>query len=114
MRCKVAGCMWAVSLVWIAGVTGGCAPDALHAGFDGPDPASRLHAAREAATGTDASDLPELVALLDDDDPVVRWVAIGALRKRTGEDFGYDHTASRADRRGAIANWEAYVKAQPR
>jgi HEAT repeat protein len=95
--------------VGLAGGLAGCTPDALSGGFDGPDPASRLHAARSAASGTDQRDLPELVELLDDDDPVVRWVAIGALRKRTGENFGYDHTAPRVEQQKAIERWKAYV-----
>src|SRR4051812_27803877 len=51
--------------------------------------------------------VPALIARLDDPDPVVRLSAHEALRKRTGQDFGFLPWAEPAERGKAIARWRS-------
>mgnify|MGYP003879937573 CR=1 FL=1 len=52
-----------------------------------------------------------LIGLLDDPDIAVRLYAIAALRRLTGNDYGYRYYASDADRAAAVARWQAAARA---
>lgn len=84
-------------------VAGGCVP--IPKGFDSPEPAARIEAAVEAADKGDRSKIPDLIALLDSDDPATRMVAIRALERLTGQTLGYDHAGSEAEREAAVGRW---------
>ena len=81
----------------------GCASPAR--GFASADPGTRLDAAVEAAARKDKSSIPELIKLLDSDDPAARLVAIKTLHRLTGTTNGYDHAAPELARRAAVDRW---------
>jgi HEAT repeat protein len=56
----------------------------------------------------DSVAVPALLDRLSDPDPVVRLSAHEALKRRTGQDFGYVPWAEPNDRRAAAARWRAW------
>jgi len=74
-------------------------------GFDSPEPAARISAAVEAADAGDAGAIPDLIGLLDSDDPATRLVAIRSLERLTGQTLGYDHAAPEREREEAVDRW---------
>lgn len=84
-------------------LAGGCVK--IPKGFDSPEPAARIEAAVEAAESGDTSAIPDLIVLLDSDDPATRLVAIRSLERLTGQTLGYDHAAPRPEREEAVARW---------
>jgi HEAT repeat protein len=82
---------------------GGCVP--IPKGFDSPEPAARIEAAVEAADRGDRGAIPDLIALLESDDPATRLVAIRSLERLTGETLGYDHAAGEYEREEAVERW---------
>lgn len=81
-------------------------------GFNSPEPAARIDAAVDAAAKSDQSSIPDLIRLLDSDDPATRLVAIGALERLTGKTHEYDFAASDADREAAVRRWQAWQQAR--
>jgi HEAT repeat protein len=86
----------------------GCGPT-INADFDSAEPAARNAAIVEAASKNDRAAVPDLVRMLDSDDPATRLLAINALEKITGERLGYEHTAQEHERVKAVDQWRAYV-----
>lgn len=84
-------------------VGAGCSSPAR--GFASPDPGARLDAAVDAAARKDRSSIPELIKLLESDDPAARLVAINTLHRLTGTTNGYDHAAPEPERRAAVDRW---------
>ncbi|MCC6230278.1 MAG: hypothetical protein IT432_13770 [Phycisphaerales bacterium] len=84
----------------------GCSSPAR--GFASADPGARLDAAVDAAARHDASSIPELIKLLDSDDPAARMVAINTLQRLTGTTNGYDHAAPEPQRHAAVDRWVAW------
>lgn len=73
----------------------------------------RLDAIRDAVARSDRSALPDLVTLLDSDDPATRLLAIRALENLTGDTLGYDYAAPASERRPAVERWVRRVHAPP-
>ena len=93
---------------------GACAPSATEARFDSPHPASRLYAIEKAMKGGDTSAIPRIVEQLDSDDPVVRMMAIEALKVlNDGETFDYRYDDPQPQRRAAIRRWVQSVESAP-
>ncbi len=78
--------------------------------FDSPDPAARRAAIVRAAAEEDTTKVPDLVRMLDSDDPAVRLLAIGTLQRLTGETLGYDYAAPARDRDEAVQRWVSYAE----
>ncbi len=89
---------------------GGCTP--IPKGFDSPEPAARMEAAVAAADRGDLGAIPELIGLLDSDDPATRMVAIRSLERLTGETLGYEHAAGEGERGAAIGRWVEWERAR--
>ncbi len=87
-----------------------CGPSAIDGGFDSANPAARMYAIEHAARQGDTSAIKQIVEQLDSDDPAVRFIAIGALKRLTGETLGYDHAAPLEQRELAIKRWEKFVE----
>lgn len=97
--------MACAGLVGLVGA--GCSSPAR--GFASADPGARLDAAVDAAARKDRSSIPELIKLLDSDDPAARLVAINTLHRLTGTTNGYDYAAPEAERREAVDRWVAWA-----
>ena len=79
--------------------------------FDSPEPAARNAAIVKAAEHKDPAAVPDLVRMLDSDDPATRLLAIVALERITGETMGFDASGPEMDRRAAVDRWQARVEA---
>ncbi len=99
------------ALVAGSAVLSGCFPTAKK-GFDSPDNALRIDAAVHAAESNDARAVPDLVRLLDSDDPATRLVAIRSLEKITGTTNGYDYAGNASAREAGMERWQAWLKAR--
>lgn len=97
--------MTCAGLVGLVGA--GCSSPAR--GFASADPGARLDAAVEAAAREDRSSIPDLIKLLESDDPAARLVAINTLHRLTGTTNGYDYAAPEAERRAAVDRWVAWA-----
>ena len=101
-------------LILAATVAVGCSGYAGPRSIVNEDPAVKIPEIKTAVNRGDRKAMPQLVKDLDSDDAAVRFYAVEALRRLTGETLGYDWTADdRHARRPAIARWEAYVAANP-
>lgn len=90
---------------------------APEADFNSPEPAARNAAIVRAASLRDEGAIPDLVRMLESDDPATRLLAITALERLTGTSLGYDHAASEPARRAGVDAWRARGRAdgpQPR
>ena len=65
---------------------------------------------REAMVVDAAWDIPAILEQLDNDDPVVRMMAVQALRRITGTRFGYNPYAPIERLREAIRRWTEAVR----
>jgi len=74
---------------------------------------SAIPAIKDAAIKDDRTAIPRLVQDLDDNDPAIRFAAITALQKMTGETFNYQYYDDRDDRRPAVKRWRLWLRAQP-
>jgi hypothetical protein len=74
------------------------------------DPISNIPAIQGAARDKDYKAIPQLVRELDSDDPAVRFYAIQALQKLTGETFGYQFYDDASERRPAVRRWQQWVR----
>lgn len=89
-----------------------CMPSAP-ADFNSPEPAARNAAIVQAARTEDAAAVPDLVRMLESDDPATRVLAIGTLERLTGQRLGYDPQGSPMERRKAVQAWREWAEAHP-
>lgn len=89
----------------------GCRADRSEPAFriESPDPAERIRSIRAAAEAGDAASIPQLVDRLDDEDESVRFFAIAALARLTGQRFDYRAFDPPTARRASVARWREYV-----
>ena len=73
-------------------------------------PAERIAAIKHAAEIGDKSVVTILVQRLEDPDEAVRFFAIIALEKLTGERFGYQYYDSQVERARAVERWRRYLQ----
>ncbi|MEE9296402.1 MAG: HEAT repeat domain-containing protein [Phycisphaerae bacterium] len=99
------------AMFWAGGVIGGCGPKEAAVGpsMQSVEAAVRIRAIQRAALEGDSSALPHLVDRLEDEDPAVRFTAIIALERITGERFGYGYGASIERRALATARWRTFL-----
>ena len=102
------------------GVIGACGAGCFDR--DPPDLMSReaslkIPAIKQAADQHDERAVPELVHDLDSDDPAVRFYAIQALQRLTGQTFDYHYYDEYEQRRPAVLKWRqwlaSHVASQP-
>jgi len=77
--------------------------------LEGKDPAVRIMAIRWAGENNVKEALPLLVERLSEEDESVRFFAIFALKRITGEDKGYDYKADIRNRRESVQRWRKYI-----
>ena len=113
-----------IGMNWKAGImilVGALVTGSLVSGCYSPEPPSLtsdspprlIPAIKIAANNHDRAAIPGLIQNLDDKDSAVRFAAISALRKMTGEDFGYRYYDREFDRQPAIQRWHLWLKAHP-
>ena len=74
-----------------------------------PDPSVKIPAFKKAVQKKDRGAVRQLVKDLDSDDPAVRFYAIGALERMTGQQLGYRYYDDEASRAPAIAKWQNWL-----
>jgi hypothetical protein len=74
------------------------------------DPSVRIEAVRQAARQDDTQALPYLVDRLNDSEADVRFFAILALEKMTGERMGYEYYAPACERAEAVKRWRQWLQ----
>lgn len=82
--------------------------------YDSPEPGARNAAIVSSAAAGRRQDIPNLVRMLESDDPTTRVLAIRTLERLTGETFNYDPHAAAFERAPAVAQWTAYADATTR
>lgn len=90
----------------------GCAKP-ISKGIADDDPSFRIPAIKQVAETHDTRAIPQLVQLLDDDDPAVRFYTIEALKRLTGETFGYRFYEDESQRRTAVGKWKDWLEKHP-
>lgn len=94
------------------GATAGCtAPQAPRLVTD-DDLSGKIPAMKIAADTQDESAEPQLVQDLESDDPAVRFYAIEALKKLTGQTHDYVYYAPADQRMEAVQRWQQWLKNQ--
>ena len=108
---KTVGVIALFAMMLVGLPTVGCGPErvSVRHSMQSVDAASRIQAIQRAAIEGDSSSLPHLVDRLDDEDAAVRFAALMALERITGERFGYAYGASVERRAPATARWRAYL-----
>lgn len=99
-----------VAMGLMLAVLTGCG-GAIKPSFDSPEPAARNAAIVRAASTGDRSAIPDLVRMLESDDPATRMLAITTLERLTGETHGYVARDRASVRREAIVRWQEAVRA---
>lgn len=74
---------------------------------------SAIPAIKEAGDKNDRAAIPRLVQDLDDNDSAIRFAAISALKKMTGQDLGYRYYDDEFVRQPAIDQWKMWLKQHP-
>ena len=97
--------------VFCLGLIEGCkASNHFRAGIQAENPGDRILAIHAAGEARDRQSVPLLVDRLEDEDEGVRFFAIQALERITGQRFGYDYTKPSPTRARAVEKWRDYVK----
>ena len=74
------------------------------------NPGERILAIRAAVEAHDQQAVPLIVDRLEDEDEAVRFYAILALDKMTGQRLGYDYAKPVEGRAPAVERWRQYVR----
>ena len=74
-----------------------------------PDPAGKIPAIKLAVDEHDPVAIRQLVKDLDSDDGAVRFFAIEALRRITGQTFAYHYYDDEDERRPAVLRWRQWL-----
>jgi hypothetical protein len=101
----------AVALGLVALPTPGCTAPRPPLVVTDPDPSVKIPAYKKAVRKKDKAAVRQLVADLDNDDPAVRLYSIQALRRLTGETFGYRYFQADEQRRPAVQKWRQWLEA---
>jgi hypothetical protein len=98
--------------VFLLLVVGACEskPGSYRAAIQSANPDERILGIRAAAEAKDPHAVALLVDRLEDEDEAVRFFAIIALDKMTGQRFGYDYALPASQRARAVELWREYVR----
>lgn len=96
-----------IALCCACSILTACGPPATEGGFDSANSAARMYAIEQAARAGDRTQIRNIIEQLDSDDPGVRYLAITALQRLTGQTCGYRHYDPATLRREAIGRWIA-------
>ena len=88
----------------------GCQPQTIAQPLQSDNPQVRIDAAVEAGRTRDQAAVPYLVDRLNDSEPDVRFFSFIALKKITGQTFGWNYASPPADRDAAVQRWRQWLK----
>ena len=100
--------LWRAIAVFLSLLAGGCFPREPEQ-IGAVDPSSNIPAIQRAVREKDYKAIPALVGQLDSDDPAVRFYAIEALEKLTGQTLGYQYYDEPDQRKAAIRRWREWL-----
>ena len=89
-----------------------CSETGYRSNIQAPYSNDRILAIREAGERQDRLAIPLLVDRLEDEDAAVRFYAILALERITGDRLGYRYEESATDRNEAVERWRRYAAGQ--
>ncbi|MBS0195585.1 MAG: HEAT repeat domain-containing protein [Planctomycetes bacterium] len=89
-----------------------CGPT-IHPTFDSPEPAARNAAIVKAGADDNRAAIPDLIRMLESDDPATRLLAITALERMTGERNGFDYGAPPYERERGVQRWRDWLAKHP-
>ena len=99
-------------MILVSGLVGGCfSPDPKS--LNSSSAPSAIPAIKDAADKNDRKAIPRLVHDLDDRDSAIRFAAISALQRMTGQDLGYRYFDNEWDRRAAVQRWRQWLQDHP-
>jgi len=101
--------VWRGLLVATCLLTCGCVPREGQS-IGAVDPLNNIPAIQRAAAEKDEKAVPALVDQLNSDDPAVRFYAIEALRRITGQTFDYVYYDEMDERKPAMERWRHWLK----
>lgn len=107
------GCLLACGLLAGMPACGLRWPNGLPTALQDENPSIRVEACRRAGEAKDGSVVPLLVERLDDSAGDVRFFAIGALKKITGQTLGYRYYDEAETRSQAVWRWRNWLGANP-
>lgn len=102
--------MYILCLVCFPALIGCVSSRHFQAKIQSENPGDRILAIYSAGEKRDRQSIPLLVDRLEDEDEGVRFFAIHALEKITGQRFGYDYAKPANQRERAVEKWRAYVR----
>src|SRR5260221_6400941 len=76
------------------------------------DPSRQIPEMKKAAREHDLRLARKMVGDLESDDPALRFYAIHALERLTGERYGYQYFADEEQRKAAVERWRQWLAAQ--
>jgi HEAT repeat protein len=100
-------------LILAAMATAGCngaTEQSILCGLEGECPSERSAACLAAGQRGDESALPLLVERLEDPAADVRFFAIAALRRMTGQTLGYHYYDKPEERLAAVQRWRQWLQ----
>ena len=112
MRCSpILACVWAA----LTAAASGCGqrPLSVAEGLQSELPPERVAACIRAAEQHDTSVVPLLVERLEDSAADVRFFAILALKRVTGQTLGYNYHDRPEERLEAVCRWRRWLKDRP-
>jgi len=104
--------LWRRVLMGIGIGLAGCAAPREAPVVGHPSPEVNIAAMRRAARDRDVTAAKSLVHELESDDPAVRFYAINALQRLTGERRGYEFFAPEEKRAEAVERWKQWLESQ--
>ena len=87
----------------------GCRPRAPRQPLQDQDPIFVIPAIQETAETERLRDVPRLIELLESEDSAIRLYSIQALRRLTGETFGYRSWDDAQQREEAVNRWKRFA-----
>lgn len=101
---------WGLIVILAGGA--GCIAPRPPLSVENPDPSIKIPAMKVAVEKKDLRAACQMVRDLESDDPAVRFYAIEALYKLTGERMGYEFYVDADQRQAAVKRWRQWAAEQ--
>lgn len=101
---------WGLIVILAGGM--GCIAPRPPLSVEDPDPSIKIPAMKVAVEKKDLKAACQMVKDLESDDPAVRFYAIEALYRLTGERMGYEFYVDADQRQAAVKRWRQWAAEQ--